>query len=328
MKVSVIIPVYNTEKFLPVCLESLAIQTMRDFEVVIVDDCSTDNSVAVAESYLERFGGRLKVIMLDRNTGSGAVPRNIGLEHARGEYIFFADSDDLLIDNALEIFVEAADTYKADVVYTEGCFACDDEFIPKNLRAAEWSTEFAIDKPVLETDNFAKHVKDFVEVKVRWTPWLKFLRRDFLIDNDIKFPPVKICEDGIWTFELLCLSKRWLRIPTPLYIYRDRSDSQSSRKRSPKNFLQFWMNPFADGLEHLNNFMNRFVFFDKHHDYRVRVLNALASPCFPIMADAFKELSPREVFEIFMHEFNDDKHAVLISYLLFIATVYRNELTK
>ena len=60
MKVSVIIPVYNAEKYLGVCLESLLIQTLTDFEVIVVDDCSTDNSVAVAESYLEKFGGRLK----------------------------------------------------------------------------------------------------------------------------------------------------------------------------------------------------------------------------------------------------------------------------
>ena len=67
--VSVIIPLYNAEKFLPTCLESLLIQTFSDFEVIVVDDCSTDSSLTVAENFLERFNGRLKIISLPENTG-------------------------------------------------------------------------------------------------------------------------------------------------------------------------------------------------------------------------------------------------------------------
>ena len=101
-KVSVIIPMYNAEKYLGVCLESLLIQTCADFEVIVVDDCSTDSSIAIAESYLEKFGDRLKIVELPANTGSGAVPRNVGLEIASGKYVYFVDNDDLLIDTALE----------------------------------------------------------------------------------------------------------------------------------------------------------------------------------------------------------------------------------
>ena len=87
MKVSVIIPVFNAEKYLAVCLESLLIQTFTDFEVIIVDDCSTDSSLAIAESYLEKFGGRLKILTLEENTGTPGLPRNVGLEFSQGEYI-------------------------------------------------------------------------------------------------------------------------------------------------------------------------------------------------------------------------------------------------
>ena len=66
MKISVIIPVYNAEKYLGVCLESLLIQTFTDFEVILVNDCSTDSSIAVAESYLDKFGGRLKILHLKK----------------------------------------------------------------------------------------------------------------------------------------------------------------------------------------------------------------------------------------------------------------------
>ena len=115
-KVSVIVPVFNAEKFLGACLESVLIQTLEDFEVLVADDCSTDSSRQIAESFLEKFDGRLKIISLEKNFGS-AVPRNEGLRFSRGEYIFFMDADDLIVDNALEELFNAAEKFSADVVY-------------------------------------------------------------------------------------------------------------------------------------------------------------------------------------------------------------------
>ena len=325
--VSVIIPMYNAEKYLGVCLESILIQTLTDFEVIIVDDCSTDSSLAIAESYLEKFGGRLKIITLEANTGSGAVPRNIGLEYARGKYICFVDNDDLLIDVALEELYNCAEEYKADVVYAEALLMCDAEPIPKKFEPAFWEPSLTVDKPTLETDDFTKRIEKFVEIKIRWTPWGKFLRRDFLIDNGIRFLPLKIIEDGIWTLELLCLAERWLRIPTPFYVYRSNENSITGRKRSPEQLLKFWTNPLITGIDYLDKFMSRFEFFRQHPNYNVRVLNVVANECFQFMRKAFKELEPRELYEIFRQEFQNDKeHAALIAYLLFITNTYRNEL--
>lgn len=78
-KVSVIIPLYNAEKYIGVCLSSILVQTLRDFEVIAVDDCSTDSSLPIVESFSEKFGERLKIITLPENTGSGAVPRNVSV---------------------------------------------------------------------------------------------------------------------------------------------------------------------------------------------------------------------------------------------------------
>ena len=83
MKISVIIPVYNAEKYLGMCLESLLIQTFKDFEVITVDDGSKDNSCAVAESFLEKFGGRLKVISRPAQRGLKIFSRRIYFLHGR-----------------------------------------------------------------------------------------------------------------------------------------------------------------------------------------------------------------------------------------------------
>lgn len=77
--VSVIIPMYNAENFIAEGLESILAQTLQDFEVIVVDDCSTDNSRAVVESYLEKFDGRLKIFSTEKNSGNGALPRNKGM---------------------------------------------------------------------------------------------------------------------------------------------------------------------------------------------------------------------------------------------------------
>lgn len=327
--VSVIIPLYNAEKYLGVCLESLLIQTLTDFEIIVVDDCSTDASPAVAESYLERFGGRLKIVTLEKNTGSGAVPRNVGLDLSRGKYVCFVDDDDLLVDTALEELYVAAEEYRADVVYAEGIWRCEDEEpLPTDLFEEPWDSDLKISEPTLAPDDFAERVKSFVDFKVRWPPWGKLLRREFLIDNKIKFLPLTIVEDGIWTFELLCLAKRWLRVPTPFYIYRAHEMSLTRRDRSPEQLLQFWTNPLITGVDYMNDFMRRFDFLNNHPTYSVRVLNVLANECFQFMTDAYKKLSPREVFEVFLREFKDDKeHAALIAYLMFITNTYRQEIT-
>ena len=86
-QISIIIPMYNVEEYVGECLD--------------VDDCSTDNSCDVVESYMSKFNGKLNLIKSKKNSGGCAVPRNIGLSHANGKYIFFLDSDDLIVKTGL-----------------------------------------------------------------------------------------------------------------------------------------------------------------------------------------------------------------------------------
>jgi len=330
MKVSVIIPVFNAEKFLSVCLESILIQTLQGFEVIIVDDCSTDNSVAIAENYLEKFGGRLKIISLPENTGSGAVPRNIGLEHAQGKYIFFVDDDDLLIDDALETLYNFAEEYQADVVYMEKFFTCDEEIVPKNLTVSVWHEVDLIDEPILETNDLDKRVEKFLAPKFYWAPWAKFSRRDFLVDNKIFLPQMTIADDVIQTFQIICLAKKILRIPTPLYVWRTNNRSWYRRERSAEQMIKFRTSPLITGLEYLDEFMRGVDFFKKNPVLRLQVLNFFALMQIDNMAAALNELDSTEVYEIFLREFSkaESSQPALISYLLVMNFLYRKELTK
>ena len=113
IKISIIVPVYNTEKYLGVCLDSLISQTYKDIEIICVDDGSTDNSLQILNDYAAK-DSRIK-ILTQKNQGP-SVARNLGLEKAKGEYITFVDSDDWVsIDMCEKIYSKAIDT-NADLV--------------------------------------------------------------------------------------------------------------------------------------------------------------------------------------------------------------------
>ena len=329
-KISVIIPLYNSEKYLGVCLESILIQTLTDFELILVDDCSTDNTCAIAESYLEKFGGRLKIVYLEKNTGSGAAPRNVGLEYASGKYVYFMDNDDFIIDTALETLYNYAEEYQAEVVYMDNGFICGAEQVPKSITEITWNSNFAIEEPTFEPYDLRERIENFLKEGFVWAPWNKFLRRDFLIDNGINFLHMKTSEDCSWMFEVVCLAKKFLRVSTPLYIWRSNENSITRRARTPQQELIFWSTPFINGMDYFDEFMNRLNFFKENPAYRLQVLKFFAKVHFQRMTKALKSLEPQEVYEIFLREFSKagSTQPALISYLLVMNNLYRNELMK
>ena len=150
--ISIVIPLYNAEKYLVECLDSILAQTFQDFEVIVVDDCSIDGSRAIVENYFEKFGGRLKLSVMGKNSGSGALPRNKGLKLSRGEYIFFMDNDDLLTPTALEELYTVAKNFSADVVYLERHFEAS-----VDLNEIHVAGE-TLGKPTLEAENLAERI--------------------------------------------------------------------------------------------------------------------------------------------------------------------------
>ena len=202
-KVSVIVPIYNVEKYLSKCLNSLVNQTLDDIEIILVNDGSTDNSGIIAKEYKDKYTE--KIIYLEKENGGLSDARNFGIPYAKGEYIAFLDSDDYIEEEAYEKMYEKAK--KEDADYIE----CD--FI------WEYPNKQIIDKRIEYTDK-----KDML-TKVRVVAWNKLIKRELIINNNIRFPKGLRYEDIEFTYKLIPLLKKVLYIDKPFIHYVQRKNS-------------------------------------------------------------------------------------------------------
>ena len=320
---------YNAEKYISVLLESLLAQTFQNFEVIIVDDCSTDNSVAVVESYIPKFNGQLKLSRMERNSGGPGAPTNKGIVHSRGKYILQMDNDDLLINNALEVLYNTAETFNTDVVYLSSVFHFKDN--PKNpapnLEQLKLQTT-KITKPTFDPEDCGERIKIFCESRTRLPAWRKFVRRDLLVENEIIFPEgVKSTHDMIWTMQLICQAKRFLRIPNPLYIYRRRPDSICHTKRSFEDGLYYRGYSIIKGMTFLCDFFKKHKFFQDNPQYAWMFLDKLERRYVKRFTVALLEISPPEAQKVLQKFFTNEfgQFGDVLSYLC--TSVYTRRLS-
>jgi len=305
--ISVIIPLYNAEEYIGECLVSLLAQTFQDFEVIIVDDCSTDNSLAVVESYASKFGGRMTLVYMEENHGNAGLPRNKGLSLARGEYIQLLDNDDVLTKTALEEMYTLAKEYDADVVYCEKYYMSEDrgdDFV-KNIHPAEDKIQKPpfVDAPTFETDDLAERVQEILKGRFWVTPWSKFVRRDLITRNEIFFPHCMISEDDVWTYGLVCHAKKFLRVPNMIYIRRMRESSVVGTQRTPQQTLNFWLNPVLFGLKSLDDVLSRNEFFQENPQQRYAVLESFANKKCSLAMRGTGKLLSAEMYDTIRSEY-------------------------
>ena len=262
MEISVIIPMYNTEKYIGECLESLANQTFQDFDVIIVDDCSTDNSREVVQSFFEKFGDRLTLAKLSEHVGLSGIVRNFALNMARGKYVYFLDSDDFITEDALENLYAVAEKFEADVVHAEKYFAFRDGADKRELTG--YQTGEFVTEPTLETFDIGERVKNFSRQRFIWSIWSKLFRRKFLCENKITFPAIKAWVDFIFTFECLVTAKNYVRVPNVFYYYRIREGSITNTAPDAARF----MDNIVNVVKSLDDFTGGRKFFEDNPQYK------------------------------------------------------------
>lgn len=237
-KVSVIIPVYNSSQYLDTCLESVIAQTLKEIEIICIDDDSTDNSLEILEKYA-KIDDRIKIIH-QKHQGQ-AVARNLALDRAVGEYIAFVDSDDFIHKQMLEVLVSVAEKSDVDVVSLEKF-----NQLSKHKSFTECinlnELKFVVHNQPL------KHILSNV-----WSSsiiWNKVYKHDFLSDK--RFIEGIYFEDWPFVTCLFAELQKYATVPYPLYTYNDLSVSTVRSHFSVKK-----IDDYALGIEYTYNFFNQ-----------------------------------------------------------------------
>ena len=228
VKVSIVVPCYKVEQYLPQMIESLQAQTLRDIEIILVDDGSPDRTGAICDAYAAK-DSRIRVI--HKPNDGVAAARNDGLDAAAGQWIIFCDSDDYLEADALEKLVTAGEESQADVVFGDVNLVFDRQVKPAIFYKNEFVTEerSVIDK-LIEADFYKYYCFDPAEGGAAFGyggPWNKLVRRQLLLDHGIRFElRVRgIFDDLIYTAYIFGAAKRVAYVHVPVYNYRQLDSS-------------------------------------------------------------------------------------------------------
>ncbi|MPW26161.1 glycosyltransferase [Alkalibaculum sp. M08DMB] len=240
IKISIIVPVYNVEKYLRKCLTSLVNQTLKEIEIIIINDGSPDNSHLIIEEFQNEYPTIIRSERIENNGVAGA--RNLALDMAKGEYIGFVDSDDYVDLRMFEELYNKVKRCSADIS------VCG-YYIEKKgvINAKQLGNEYEYDQSVLENPNI------FIE----GTPylWNKIFKREVIESHNIRFKKYKIFEDLLFTYEVFLKSEKIVKVDKSLYYYiKDREESVTATFSSKFDDVFLVMKELKEFYQKDNNF--------------------------------------------------------------------------
>ena len=261
--ISVIIPVYNVEDYLHVCINSVLKQTYQDFEIICIDDASSDSSLKILE-YFSQKDSRIKVMKNESNKGPG-FSRNLGLDVAKGKYIYFLDGDDWLCHNAFEILIENIEKDNLDFI------------LFKNIVYYEDSKSFGFESyyNMEFLNKFESKVFNHLDLdksklfEISNASWNKLFLKSFLDNNNIRFPNENLIqEDNPFFYKALLSAKTIFLIDEYLH----------NRRRRPNSIMTLNDERLFDTIEVCYLILN--VFFEDmelYEYYKKEVLNYIVA---------------------------------------------------
>lgn len=232
IKVSVVVPVYNVDEFLDDTLSYITAQTLKDIEIICVDDGSTDNSCKIIESWMEKDS---RIQLVKQENQYAGVARNNGLKKAHGKYVIFWDADDLFEEMALEVLYTQAEKENADICICEArkYDNAKDKYIPSNAYLKE---EFLPE----EKETFNKFdVPEHIFNLTNNVPWNKLYRREFILENKLEYQAIKQANDTYFTIMALFLAQRITYVKDILIAYRVNNKESLSGKASDTVFCAY-----------------------------------------------------------------------------------------
>lgn len=227
--ISVVIPVYNVEKFIEEAINSVLAQCCDDIEMLIVDDCSNDSSIDVALSQFNKstYSSDVRIIRHEENRGLSAA-RNTGIAEAKGDWLFFFDSDDVLADDCIKNLMHETENHPdADVIVGQY-----DEFEDEEqYHSARLKQQYGV--------CVGDVIGAYMNGRIPTTAWNKLVRKDFLIENNLFFEEGLVHEDALWSFQVACMAKKIVVADTVTYHYRQRQGSLDKQKNEALHFTHY-----------------------------------------------------------------------------------------
>lgn len=230
--VSIVLPVYNAENYIEKCLDMITEQTLKNIEIICVDDGSKDNSLLLLRKYAE-YDPRIKVVT--QENGGGGAARNRGVLEAVGKYILFLDCDDFFEPDMVEKAFNAAQKDNSEIViYKSDQYNMDtNEYVYEDWAMIEWAL------PPYEPFSYRQISTNIFKAFVGWA-WDKLYLREFVMENQLKFQEQRTTNDALFVFSALVLAKK-ISTVREILIHRrvDTKDSLSkTRERSWDNFYR------------------------------------------------------------------------------------------
>ena len=220
IKVTVIVPVYNAEKTIAECLHQLMKQTLRELEILVVDDCSTDETASIVRALAAQSEGRIRMLRTGENSGAGGA-RNLGMDEARGAYIGFVDGDDLVVPEMYEKLYAVAQEQQSDFV--------DSGYYNEENDTAMLHTADAQTGTLDDEKRSALIVSGGYIVS-------KLFRRAFLTEQKMRFRKHAILEDSEFLTRIFATARSCANIKEVFYQYRYYPDS-ASREQEPGRYV-------------------------------------------------------------------------------------------
>ncbi len=236
MRFSIIVPIYNIEEYLDECITSILGQKMTDFELILIDDGSTDSSGQICDKYAETDN---RVTVIHKENSGASVSRNMGISHAKGEYIVFVDSDDSFKnDEVLDNFCKQIEKYNNPDILLNNTWGDYDI----NCHTSEELLTFLIKL-------------GFREKKFDTVPWDKIYKKEYIDSNNFRFTEGYTHEDILWTFTTIVNADTYGIIDVPFYNRRVLETSISRNTSDNKVFFRAIskLNITKFGADYFNN---------------------------------------------------------------------------
>lgn len=218
MLISIIIPVYNVEKYVSICINSILEQVFEDYEIILVDDGSKDRSGSICDEYREKDS---RISVIHKTNGGLSDARNAGLKQAKGEYLLFVDSDDYIGENSLQSIAKCVESQpqRTDVMFLEAY-----KIFPDGQTVSlgdGYQSEYINGK---DKQTVMKHLAELP--KYPGSACTKLIRRKLVIENNLVFKKGLLSEDIDWTIALLKAAENFAYCDVDYYYYRqDRAGS-------------------------------------------------------------------------------------------------------